>query len=336
MRRSIWVIVVAVLILAAGCQDPLSSDTESPTRTPVETEIATPVPTPSPEEQAFTRNGEIFGDLVQDELWDRPLTNVIDYRGYGNNTVELTVLVRQRYPVKRVVMDTAQATSIVLGNRTSAEGSVAVQDATREQLHRPNEILVSLRSPSKDQVGTFRIDPDTAVAYRNNEISADTFARTVYDTLSTRRSYERGDQSLVWYLNNAELADFNVDFEESISNQSKRSISPLDRPIPTENVSFYPADMRIHFHIDWNETKMGFPSPIGDVIMYNAYWRTTRSSPAIPPDKVSIYMDRPGKNDTFSSQTREMVEWLLDGETSGQRLQTYHNNATFEIIADEE
>lgn len=337
------VVLVVGLVILSGCSGLLGPDESTPTatetvmETPTATPTETPTPTPTEQEREYVESGETFNRIIEVRVDENHDTRVVSSTAHRNNTVALTVRLTEDDVLYSGMMDVAETVAVTTAFRTTPNETGAMSEGTEGWLHRPEMVFVTIENSSGDRLGTFRIDPEQANAYRVREISPGTFAQGVVNTLETEQSHERGERSPGWYLNQSSLVDFANDYVVLLRNQTDPANSSFTREFPIDDITLDPGDMQLHHEIhNWSVERYGQASISAEAAIYGTYWRATDRSWAMPPDRVSIYIHRVDGDDLKGYMDNEAVFRLLRSNRDSQNLTRYLNSAEFEFVEDGE
>lgn len=340
MREAVATVLVALLLITAGCNGFLgggnSRDGETPSPVPETTAPDTPTPTPQPTklEQEYIDSGNEVGRVVEKRLSERFSTSFVKGTGTRDNTIELTVQLTEGEPLYSGLMNVTQTVAVTLSFRTTTDQSVAMAKGTDGKVHFPESVTVDVLNHDGDHVGTVDLDPEQAVAYRIREASPGLYAESVVQKFDYTRGYEDGDKEPGWYLNRSNLLDFRCDFIHRLKKESDPADSSFHKQVPTDNITIYPSTLEIRNEFVWDDDEYGQYFSSAEAAHWGAYYRTSNKSWALPPSAITVYMHRVNEDDFWGRMPVDHVYWILERRKINENLGPYINSAEYEFIED--
>lgn len=256
-------------------------------------------------------------------------TKFVESRAFRNNTVELTIELYNNTgdyadgSLRASAMDVTQVVATLVHGRTTSNESLAFENGTDGLLHQPENVFVLIQGTDGGSVGRFEVNPSLARAYMDHRFGTDAFADQVVRTFDIDREVARGKHDPEWYLNLSQLRNWGLVYINEVRQSSNPEDNGYNKSIPTSGVSPRPEDFEIHHEIqDWSAGDMGQYATSAESTIYGAYWRTTRKSLAMPPERVSVYIHVVGKKDLKSYMKRKHVYDLLSSPQINQTTLT--------------
>jgi len=261
--------------------------------------------------------------------------DAVSRKVYPNNSVKMTIRLNEGDPIYMGMMNVTQTFSVVLPVRTSPNEEKALRNSTSGKLHRPDNIIVDVQDPDGNYLGSFHINPEAAVKYRQGQFDAHVFARNVENTLELKRKWERGSHAPSWYLNRSQLVDWVRAYKLILRNETDPTKTTYNKEFPMDNITIYPSMMRVHHNMVWDQDKMGTGFVSAEAAMHTAYWKATDRTWAMAPLRLSHYINRPNVDDIRAHMDFASVYWLLKRPKNNTNLNAYLNMIEGEAVDDE-
>jgi len=289
-------------------------------------------PSLSKQEQEYIESGRELMHVVGARSQQVHHMEAVSRKVYSNNSVKMTIRLNDGDSIYMGMMNVTQTFSVVLPVRTSPNEEEAFRNGTSGKLHRPEKIIVDIQDPDGNYLGSFHINPESALKYRYGKSDADVFARNVKNTLKLEREWERGSHSPSWYLNRSQLADWVQAYKIILRNETDPSRTIYKQKFPIKGISIHPGENKVHHEMRWDQATMGTGFISAQADIHTAYWMTTDRAWAMAPFELSHYMDRPGVADIRGQMDLASVYWLLERPKNNTNMNAYLNMDEGEIV----